>query len=331
MKDKIKKLIQKNNVTRRVKDSIVYNDGFSYDKKHYVKNHRGNRQTKAQLCYDIMLLSHALEKGMSFDKLRPFGKEKITEIICSIGKLEKLGDFENESAFIITINTLRKYAKIYAENGWKDEPEYFCVKKLIDKYVDIEEIKVGVETLSKDKIFENNVDYAKFISGRHSIRKFAEKRLSDGDIKKAIEIARLTPSACNRQMIKVYYAKSNQTDEFVKSTIRGNLSGFDVGSANSIVVTFDASAFGSANERTAGYFNAGLFSMNLVNAMHSLGIGSCFCEFAQPVKKEIALKKALDIPESERIAVVIMAGYYLDENKVYLSPRIKVDEIYRER
>jgi len=331
MKDKIKKLIQKNNVTRRVKDSIIYNDGFSYDKKHYVKNHRGNKQTKAQLCYDIMLLSHALEKGMSFDKLRPFGKEKIAEIISSINKLEKLGGFEDESAFVITINTLRKYVKIYEEKGWKSEQEYSIVNELIEKYSNIEEIRVGIEVLGKDEIMADNVNYAKFIRGRHSIRKFSAKKLSGEDIKKAIEIARLTPSACNRQMIKIYYAKSNQTDEFVKSTIHGNLSGFDVGSANSIVVTFDVSAFGSANERTAGYFNAGLFSMNLVNAMHSLGIGSCFCEFAQPVKKEIALKKALNIPESERVAVVIMAGYYLDKNKVYISPRIKADEIYGER
>lgn len=304
---------------------------FRYDQKCYVSQSRGNMRTNDQLCYNLLLLTHTLEKGMSFDSLRPFGSEKILEIVDTINKLERLGGFKNKTAFVITINTLRKYVKIYEENGWDNRCEYIEAKKLIEKYADVEKIEVGVRVLNKDEILASNIDYEKFIRGRHSIRKFAVRKLSEDDIKRAVEVARLTPSACNRQMIRIYSVKSSAADKKVKKVMRGNLSGFDVNTAHPIIVTFDNSAWHGAYERSQGYLNAGFFAMNLVHAMHSLGIGSCFCEFQQPIKIEKALKKELNIPESERIAVVIMAGYYLDKNKVYLSPRIKVDEIYRER
>ena len=326
IKKKLKNITPIRHAIIRIKSAPVFN----YDHKHYALYSRDNRQTKGQLCYNILLQSHALEKGMSFEKLRPFGKEKIEDISESIEKLEKIGCFEEESAFIITINTLREYAKIYEQHRWTEKEEYIKVKKILNEYHKISKIDTGVKILSKDEIMQNGIDYEKFLSGRHSIRKFATKRLSETDIIKAIKIAKLTPSACNRQMIKVYSAKTREADEVIKATIRGNLSGFDIDSAHSLVVTFDTGAWRGAYERNQGYFNAGLFSMNLINAMHSLGIGSRFCEFQQPIKKEIALKKALNIPESERVAVAIMAGYYPDKNKVYISPRIATKEIYRE-
>ena len=326
IKKKLKDITPLRHAVIRIKSA----KDFKYDRRHYILHSRDNRETKEQLCYNALLLAHALEKGMSFEHLRPFGKEKIQDISESIEKLEKIGNFESESAFVITINTLREYANIYEQHQWNDKPEYLKVKKILNKYSKIGKINAGVKTLSKDEIMENSIDYEKFLSGRHSIRRFASKRLSEKDIIKAVKIAKLTPSACNRQMIKVYSAKTKEADDAIKTTIRGNLSGFDIDSAHSLVVTFDTSAWRGAYERNQGYLNAGLFTMNLINAMHSLGIGSCLCEFQQPIKKEILLKKTLNIPECERVAVCIMAGYYLDENKVYMSPRIATEEIYRE-
>ena len=42
---------------------------------------------------------------------------------------------------------------------------------------------------------------------------------------------------------------------------------------NTFIITFDVNGLTGKGERNQGYFNAGLFSMNLVNAFHSLGIG----------------------------------------------------------
>lgn len=41
--------------------------------------------------------------------------------------------------------------------------------------------------------------------------------------------------------------------------------------------------------------------------------------------------KLLDIPASERIAVILSAGYYCDKSIIPYSPRKKIEDVYRKR
>ena len=107
------------------------------------------------------------------------------------------------------------------------------------------------------------------------------------------------------------------------------MTNFDNESANMIVITYDLCAF-RAHEMYQGLFNAGLFSMNLVNALHSLGIGSCMLEYWVKTKEENEEKRIIGIPDNEKIAVVIAAGYYKDKNIVPRSVRKPVEEIFKE-
>lgn len=68
--------------------------------------------------------------------------------------------------------------------------------------------------------------------------------------------------------------------------------------------------------------------MNFVNALHSLGIGSCFIQFGNDYKEEKQLKQILNIPESEKISVIIAAGYYKDKSIIPYSSRKYRKEIY---
>ena len=66
--------------------------------------------------------------------------------------------------------------------------------------------------------------------------------------------------------------------------------------------------------------------MNLVNALHSAGIGSCFCQFGNSPEQEEQLKKDLGIPESERIAIILAAGYYPEKCTALASCRKNAKE-----
>ena len=55
---------------------------------------------------------------------------------------------------------------------------------------------------------------------------------------------------------------------------------------NTFIITFDLNGLQGPGNRNQGYFNVGLFSTNLVNAFHSLGIGTCYIQFSNSVKKE---------------------------------------------
>ena len=137
------------------------------------------------------------------------------------------------------------------------------------------------------------------------------------DIKEAIEIAKYTPSPCNRQYIKIHYYKGGKVKENVFKYSIGK-TGFYLEGVNTFIITFDVNGLNWPGERNQGYFNAGLFSMNLVNAFHSIGIGTCFIQFANTVEEEEKLKHINKIPSNERIAVILFAGYY-DDKSIHFS------------
>ena len=103
--------------------------------------------------------------------------------------------------------------------------------------------------------------------------------------------------------------------------------GFYLNGVNTFIITFDANGLSTAGERNQGYFNAGLYSTNLVNALHSLGIGTCFIQFSNHVNEEEKLKKINGIPEYERIAVILFAGYYDEKSIFTVSPRKNIGEL----
>ena len=317
---KIKDALCRIKVVKIVKDKIRSHTYYRSDRVHY---NRAQKDYKSK-DYEAIMIAHSLEKGMSFDKARPFGKEKVKELMALFDKIDK----DKKTAKEIVVNTLREYVDFYERHGWLEEPEYTSVKQFLAVNKNISRHKAGVETLSKKDV-DAKTDYEKFLLSRHSIRNFSEKRLTKKDFEKAVHIARLTPTACNRQMVNVIFCESDSAKEAVISVIRKNLVGFNLDYATPIVVTFNTAAFSNPLERNQGWLNAGLFTMNLVNAMHSLGIASCICEFQQKPKREKALKKILHIKDNERIAVTIMAGYYRDENKVYVSQRLSSDELMR--
>ena len=149
------------------------------------------------------------------------------------------------------------------------------------------------------------------------------------DIKEAIEIAKYTASACNRQYVKVhYYPKGNMTQNVIEYSV--GKGGIYLQGVNTFIITFDVNGLNGIGERNQGYFNAELFSTNLINAFHSLGIGTCFIQFNNSVKDEEKLKLLNGIPSNERIAVILYAGYYDDKSIFAVSPRKEYEDYFTE-
>lgn len=79
---------------------------------------------------------------------------------------------------------------------------------------------------SKEALKYNNIDYLNAIKSRHSVREFSDKKISKDDIKYCVEAAIASPSACNRQMCKVYQVSSHENIELLSNVIMG-LGGFE--------------------------------------------------------------------------------------------------------
>ena len=323
------KIVEKKNIENRDIDerlSLIERE-FLYDLNFYKKYKKGINYNMNLLEYESIMFSHLLEKGMEHFELRPFGKEKARNLMSLIKNQSKLENYKSLFSIINGVNTLREYKKIYEAHGWDNYEEYKKVKEFLKDYNDIEFQKAGAFILTKKELeIDYNIDYLKFIKSRHSTRNYKKQPIKSEDVKKAVEMAKYSASACNRQFIKLHFYPSGKMRDNVIHYASGK-GGLYLEGVNTFIVTFDVNGLSWAGERNQGYFNAGLYSTNLINAFHSLGIGTCFIEFANSSKDEEELKKMNDIPEYERIAVIIFAGYYDEKSIFTVSPRKNIEDI----
>ena len=303
---------------------------FLYDYNYYKSNNMNISRDLNSLEYSLIITGHTLEKGFSHFKLRPFGIKIINNIIYLLKKETKYEKHEKLFSFINGINLLKEYKKIYELNNWTNHEEYKKVSKFLYKYHDIEIKKVGAYILNKVELEKDyKIDYKKFIKSRHSTRNYKNKELKKEDIISAIEMAKYTPSACNRQNIKIHYYSSGKMKKNVIDFSLGK-GGIYLSGVSTFIITFDVNGLKGAGERNQGYFNAGLFTTNLINAFHSLGIGTCLIGFSNKVEEEEKLKKLNQIPSFERIAVILFAGYYDEKSIFAISSRKSVEEYFKE-
>lgn len=318
-------------VLKKLKLKLVAGREYRYDKKIFKKNYVYSKpNTINKLSYDMIRTVHSIEKGVSNENPRPFGIYPTNTLMDSIKKYEKLTKDKNFS-YNLALTSLDTYLKFYEEKNWTEEKQYQIVKEFMMNRNKFEKIEAGsilydIDTLNKGKDY----NYKEFLKNRRSVRKFSKTKISEADLKEVLEMAILTPSACNRQMIKAYDIRNKDNKKEIEKMAQG-LGGFELENANYMIVTFDINSLYFIGERNQGWFNSGLFSMNLVNAMHSKGIGSCFVQFGNSSTEEEKLKKELNIPNNERIAVILVYGYYEDNTKVPDSSRKKIEDIYRER
>ena len=326
--EKEKKVEKKPEEKRQAEEALTPLDKeYLYDNNFYKKHNMGTETSLNKLGYESIIHTHTLEKGMEHFELRPFAVKKTGYIMSIIKRESKFENYRNTFAFINGINSLREYKKIYEDHGWKDKDEYKKVSTFLQNYTDVEQQRAGAYILEKKELEKDyNIDYLKFVKSRHSTRNYKNEPIKLEDVKKAVDMAKYSASACNRQYIKLHFYPSGKMRDNVIHYALGK-GGLYLEGVNTFIVTFDVNGLSGIGERNQGYFNAGLYSTNLVNAFHSLGIGTCFIQFANSVKDEEELKKMNEIPEYERIAVILFAGYYDEKSIFAVSPRKDVKEL----
>ncbi len=331
MINKLKKKLKRYYIFQKIiqiKEKINIKKEFLKEYKYFYKYYKSSKKNIAQKEYIMLLHVHALEKGMTNKNPRPFGVDRVKALIDLITNFEKK---EDSFAYSLSLGILNAYIDIYEKHNWKEKEEYIEVKNFLNKQND-DSKKAGTYVLRKQDILrDSKVDYLAFLTSRHSIRSFKDMPLKKDDIELAIKMAIMSPSACNRQMCKIWYIKNEDKINILKKHLSG-LGNFNMDNKiNFFVVTFDMNNCLFFSDRHDGRFNAGLMAMNFVNGLHSLGIGSCFLQFGNTLEDEMKLKEILEIPINDRIAIVIAAGYYEEETNITYSVRKDVKDIYFEK
>lgn len=315
-KEKLKKIHFVRNLGKKFKNIRSY----YYDMRDFNEYYIEAAENSGDFSYTILLLVHSLEKGMCMEKLRPFGFQKVNELKTILAKTKNRSSFEYQLGIAVLIS----WTEVFEENNWIDNKEYLDTKLFLrDK---------ETTCLAGKRVFEPNVNktesYLNFISTRHSVRDFDNKTLKDEDIEVGIKCFQATPTACNRQMCRIIEVKSADIKKELLKVLIG-IQGFNENSVHFFVITYDIASLAYSGERQQGFFNAGLCTMNFINGLHSRGVGTCCLQWSNDYKEDEKMRILLGMKHSERIAVVIGAGYYLKHNVVPYSNRREIKDLLR--
>lgn len=266
---------------------------------------------------------HIVEKGLALPNSRKgFGKPKIIALINKSEEFQlKFGqDFVLDAIKMTLIEYLNNNLQL--EN---EDKEYF---DLINNFIDgtIKTSIGGVKTLSSSEIFKyTNIDFENFLKTRTSIRDFSKIDVEFSEIQKAVDLARNAPSVCNRQSWRLHYYDNEVIKNKLLKIQSGN-NGFTDSINKLLIVTTDVHRF-SKLESNQVYIDGGLFAMNLLLSLHSIGIGSCCLNTCFPFLVEKQVKKLGGIPESQRLIMMIGVGKLKDDFHVAVSNKISVNQI----
>lgn len=272
----------------------------------------------------LLLLSHSLEKGFLLcDSRINFGYKKAVDLFDLV-KVAKKNKLDNKFEYQEAISALSKY-KEYRENK-KLECEFLSDLENYTSDCDIK-CQFGVKQLPKEELMfkESNVFY-KLCIKRHSVREYSDSYVSEDIIIKAIDLARLSPSACNRQMNKVFFSSDIQINKKLSEFIPGN-SGTKDEKSIFLFICSDTTAF-DFFELYQWYLNGGIFAAYLSLALTSLNVGNCIYQWPISYKSNKSVRKLLEIPVNFEITTVISVGNYRDVVNVLNSERKSVNEYF---
>ena len=251
-------------VKRWIVRSVDVDNGYMRKYKTYCFND-SNCQNYEQFEAAITRLYHTIEKGLSYENYRAgFGKSNIDKLLNAMESYVQKG-YDTEAFFYRTaLSCLYSYIERNAENGCIEEALNSRVKTLPG----IQNDEGGAFWYTPtDEANVQKLPFDDFLRDRHSIRHFDDRPVSIETVKKAIELAQHTPSACNRQGWSTRIVCDKTVLKIILENQNGNR-GFGQEFDKILVVTGDVRYFSKSRETFQVFIDGGMYAENVLNALH---------------------------------------------------------------
>lgn len=272
----------------------------------------------------LMVVSHVLEKGITMPNRRlGFGFERVRHIIISCQYAIQCYS-ENHIEIQSTLKDLEQYIQIH------QEADYSLPVDIVDginKLMKFKRIDTkNCYSISADQYFNSTSNFKEFAFSRHSVRWYDNKNIDHNTIHDVIELAKTAPSACNRQSTKVYVIENAEKKKLILELQNGNRGFGD--KANKILLLTSDMRYWNYKYRTSAYLDTGIFTMNLLYALHYYKICACTLNAHLSKKQRKELKKIVGYSKSEMPVVFISIGYAPPSFMVAGSQRLETDRLF---
>ena len=332
MKKKIKKIMGQERVGQLVSYYLLFKkfqhliinfhiDFYNYYKHSHVFSTNSFNKIESELILDY----HGIEKGFLHDDIRfKFAETRVKRMIVNMEELRY--DASLSSQVAISLKVLSDYYDLHEKNGVSIE-NYFPRTKYEKIKNNLSNSEKIYSEVTGDEYFGNvESAFPIFADSRKSIRNYSSKLVEEDVMKSVINIARNSPSVCNRQPSKVHFV---QNKELIKKilTIQGGLTGFEDEINQILVVTANRNYFFSVGERNQLFIDGGIFLMNLLYSLHYHKIAACPANWGKEYKDDVKAREILKISPSEKIICLLAIGYIEGPVRYTLSKRRTAEEL----
>lgn len=275
----------------------------------------------------IMMKTHVIEKGLTMPEMRlGFGQDRILSLV-DVLKLF-ISDYGSEHERVkYSVGVLEEYLNVHADNN------ELLSKNLVSKIKKLMTIINNKKATSQSEYTDENYfykgsDFLDFSNSRHSVRNFTGNIVDSKKVITSIEMCRNTPSACNRQSVRVHLYQDYEDIQAILKVQGGNR-GFGQLISSLVVITYDMSVYFEGIERNTGLVDGGLYCMNLLYFLHYQNLGACILNASNDKAKDKLLRKVTNIPNNEAFVAMIAIGEIPNEFSIALSKRDHISSILK--
>ncbi len=288
----------------------------------HVDNQLGGEQTN----YCLRRAIHRLEKGLSMaPRRRTFGLDYIGEAVSAFERNESLNPEE------------RRWASDVLANYFENVDEHPIVEAARSRYLarrntDVPEFEPDMSRrvpYRRHTVPETNIRIEMLhglASRRRSVRWFRPQHVPRELIDKSIEIAALSPSACNRQPYRFRVFDQRDLVDVVASLPPG-VSGFGHNIPVLVVLIGQLRAYFHERDRHLIYIDGGLAAMSFMLALETVGLSSCPINWPDIASRDKAMSALLGLSADERTIMCIGVGYADPDGLIPYSEKIPLETL----
>lgn len=280
-----------------------------------------------KLLTDILMTTHAVEKAFSLNnKRKGFGVKKIVSLTKNLEKYIRKYGYSGK--LDVSVALVHRYLAFQKSDGFRnsalDDVEKRLSALVEDNHINTNVFtKAGYLTFSKAQLLQTTqIDFKKLSANRYSLRHFSKDAVAEETIKEALDIAKKSPSACNRQAYRVHVFSGEDKDRILK--LQGGANSFYKEADKAVLITGDMKRY-YTTEMHLPYVDASLFAMSFIYALTSLGIASIPLTMGRKLEVLKDIHTQMNVPNHEVPVILIAIGHYPEKAEVSLSYRNDVD------
>jgi len=272
---------------------------------------------------------HRLEKGMYMkNRRKKFATSYIKETVEMFLNYDHF-DVKSDQEYLWSSHVLSNYFDICELNHDLLMTKNKFVSVIKEKHT----LNATKDYISKSKLSLSPLptfsEFQNLCHSRASVRWFTDQQPPIEYIRKALNTASTSPSACNRQPYRFIISRSSK---FTKSILdcTGGTAGFAHQVPALVVVIGNLDYFELEKDRHLIYIDSSLAAMQFMLSCKTLGLSTCTFNWPDVGREDKKISKVIDLKSSERVIMLIGVGFADDKIQIPTSQKKQNNDLFTE-